>query len=71
MFAMRQRHYDVILPESGWADSELDRSQPVQQPASWPPLESDSAAAVADSHDEVPADQASDGELDSVHNDDP
>lgn len=79
MFGMRQRHHDVILVESGWAtplhdfpvESEWDRPQPVQQPASWPPLESDSAAAVADSQDEVPADQASDGELDSVHNDDP
>ncbi|CAM6026405.1 unnamed protein product [Sphagnum balticum] len=68
-----------LLVESGWnapqhhllEESEWDRPQPVQQPASWPPLESDSAAAVADSQDEVPADQASDGELGSVHNDDP
>ncbi len=67
-----------LLVESGWntpqhpllVESEWDRPQPVQQPASWPPLESDSAAAVADSQDEVPADQTSDGELDSVHNDD-
>ncbi len=79
MFGMRQRHHHVILEESGWntpqhpllVESEWDRPQPVQQPASWPPLESGSAAAVADSQDEVPADQASDGELNSVHNDDP
>ncbi|CAM6005397.1 unnamed protein product [Sphagnum balticum] len=50
-----------LLVESGWntpqhpllVESEWDRPQPVQQPASWPPLESDSAAAVADSQDEV------------------
>ncbi len=79
MFGMLQRHHHVILVESGWntpqhhllVESEWDRPQQVQQPASWPPLESDSAAAVADSQDEVQADQASDGELDSVHNDDP